>query len=165
MIRLSKLRNGVMIGLCAVLLAGCGGTDAVQPDQDVTLQPGYGIAAVLFHTADQLNSVGIDSLDHKGSDLSISLVDSGVHLYVFAVPAGTYCLVRFYTGFYRFVQNDPTHGVCFDVLAGKVAYSGTLAPGTYDGAVRTDQNYDWVIFEKMFKDQYPKLANYPIVRP
>lgn len=164
MIGWDSLRIGAMIGLSVVLLAGCGGTDTVKPDQDVSLPPGDGIAAVLFHTADQLTAVSIDSIDHKGADIGISFVDKGLNLYVFVVPAGTYCLTRFNTGFYRFTQNE-ARGVCFDVLPGKVAYSGTLTPGSYDGGVRTDQNYDWAIFEKMFKDQYPKLASYPIVTP
>ena len=165
MTRLNYWCIGLFLSMGTVLLAGCGGTDTVQPDQTVVLQPGDGIAAVVFDTVDQLTAVSIDSADHKDAGIGISFIDKGVHLYVFVVPAGSYCLTHFNTGFYRFTQNDQTHGVCFDVVPGKVAYSGNLAPGDYNGEVMTAQNYEWPAFEKMFKEQYPKLVSYPIVTP
>ncbi len=157
-------RIWISVGLVAALLAGCG-TNPVTPDQDVTLQPGYGIAAVVFDTLDVLNSVTIKSPDRNGTELAVGFVDKGVHLNVYAVPAGTYCLVKFHTAFYKITQDDPTHGVCFDVVAGKVAYSGNLAPRARGQTLWTYQNYDWPAFEKMFKEQYPKLASYPLVTP
>lgn len=164
-ITLDHLRNLVIFGACTVLLAGCGGTDSIKPDQEVVLKPGDGIAAVVFDTVDTLNTVSIDSPDHKDVEIGITVVDKGANLFVFEVPAGTYCLTRFYTGFYRYIQEDPTHGVCFDVIAGKVAYSGNFAPGVYNGRVMTYQNYNWPGFEKTFKAMYPKLASIPIVTP
>ena len=153
-----------MIGLGTLLLAGCG-TDPVQPDQDVSLQPGYGIAAVVFDNLDTLTAITIKSPDPKGGEVDISYADKGVHMFVYALPAGSYCLTHFNTSFYRFTQDDLTHGICFDVVAGKVAYSGNLAPRAVGHATRTYQNYYWSVFEKSFKDQYPKLTNYPIVTP
>jgi hypothetical protein len=150
--------------LAALLLAGCG-LDPVKPDQEIVLQPGEGIAAVVFDTLDVLNAVTIRSPDRNGMEFGVSYVDKGVHLYVFIVPAGSYCLVKFQTSFYTITQDDPTHGVCFDVVAGKVAYSGNLSPRAHGQSLQTDQNYDWPAFEKMFKEQYPKLAQYPIVTP
>lgn len=156
---------GVMaVALGVALLAGCGATDPVQPDQDLQLQPGYGIAAVVFDTLDALSVSTIKSPDTK-VEINVGYVDKGVHMFVYALPAGSYCLTRFNTDFYRFYQDDPTHGICFDVIAGKVAYSGNLAPRAYGKAVRTDQNYYWPEFEKSFKQDYPKLARYPIVTP
>jgi hypothetical protein len=157
------LSSWTTIGLVAVFLAACG-TDQVQPDQDVTLQPGYGIAAVVFDTLDPLNAVSVASRDNKGGQLDIGFVDKGVSLFVYAVPSGSYCLSQFHTGFYRFWTLDP-HDDCFDVVAGKVAYSGNFTPRAYGHSVRTAQNYDWPAFEKMFKEKYPKLAHYPIVTP
>lgn len=147
-----------------VTMVGCGSTDPVHPDQDVTLQPGYGIAAVVFDTLDVLTTVTIKSPDN-GTEVDVGSVGKGMNMYVYAVPAGSYCLTRFDTGFYRYHTNDQTHGVCFDVIAGKVAYSGNLAPRAYLEGVRTDQNYDWTGFEKVFKQDYPKLASLSIVTP
>jgi hypothetical protein len=160
-----KKSIGVVVLSGVVMLAGCGGMDSVKPDQDVTLQPGHGIAAVVMDTLDPLNAVSIKSPDNKDVELEISHVDVGVHMSVFVVPAGSYCLTKFFTGSYVFTQDDQTHGICFDVVPGKVAYSGNLAPRAYGQNTRTDQNYNWPAFEKMFKEQYPKLANYPIVTP
>lgn len=153
------------LGLSTLLLAGCGGTEPVHPDQDLALQPGYGIEAVVFDNLDSLNSIVIRSPDHPDQEVSIGFVDKGIHMLVFEVPAGSYCLVKFHTAFYTIIQDDPTHGVCWDVVPGKVAYSGNLAPRAYGKSLRTDQNYDWAMFKKNFKDQYPKLANYPLVTP
>lgn len=153
-----------VLALTAVLLTGCGGTDPVQPDQDVQLQPGYGIGVVVFDTLDALSVATIKSPDTK-VEVDVGYVDKGVHMFVYALPAGSYCLTRFNTGFWRFHQDDPTHGICFDVVVGKVAYSGNLAPRAYGKSVRTDQNYHWAEFEKSFKQGYPKLAQYPIVTP
>jgi hypothetical protein len=153
------------VGLGILLLAGCGGTEPVHPDQEVALQPGDGVAAVVFDTLDSLNSIVIKSPDHKDQELSVGFVDKGIHMLVFEVPAGTYCLSKFHTGFYVFTQKDQTHGICWDVVPGKVAYSGNLAPRAYGQDVFTGQNYDWAMFKKNFKEQYPKLANFPIVTP
>ncbi|HEY3644485.1 MAG TPA: hypothetical protein VGM16_04035 [Gammaproteobacteria bacterium] len=162
--RLNRLHIWMTLGLGSLLLTGCG-TDAIQPDQEITLQSGDGIAAVVFDNLDQLTAVNIDSADGKGKDISIGLVDKGVHMFVFEVPAGSYCLTHFNTAFYRFTQNDLTHGICFDVVPGKVAYSGNFAPRAYGQSTQTNQNYDWPWFQKVFKEQYPKLAQYPIVTP
>jgi hypothetical protein len=157
-------RIGTTFGLGALLLTGCA-TDQVQPDQGITLKPGEGIAAVVFDTLDVLSVVTLKSPDKDGVEIDVGNVGKGVTMFVYAVPAGTYCLTRFTTGFYRFYQDDPTHGICFDVVAGKVAYSGNLAPRAYGHDTRTDQNYYWPVFEKSFKQEYPKLAQYAIVTP
>ena len=146
-------------------LAGCG-LDPVQPDQEIALQPGQGIAAVVIDTLDPLNAFYIKSGDHDSAPvIKIPHVEVGVHLFIFVVPSGSYCVTRFSSGSYYFTADDPKHGACFDVIAGKVAYSGNLSPRGYNGRVITDQDYNWPAFEKMFKQQYPKLALYPIVTP
>lgn len=161
---LNHLRVGVTIAFGMIVLSGCGGVDPVQPDQNVALQPGYGIAAVGFDTLDPLNAIDLRSADPNGVQLGVSFVDKGSHLFVFAVPAGSYCLRSFHTGFYKFWTID-SHDDCFDVVAGKVAYSGNYTPRAYGKSVQTPQMYDWAAFEKTFKDQYPKLASLPIVTP
>lgn len=160
------LRLCMLTGMGLAMLAGCGATtdSLVQPDQEVTLQPNQGFAAVVMDTLDALSVTTIKSPDNKDVELDLGYVDKGVHMYVYAVPAGTYCLVRFNTGFYRFHQ-ESSRDVCFDVVPGKVAYSGNLAPRAVGHQAITYQNYDWAAFKKMFKEQYPKLANYPIVSP
>lgn len=157
-------RGWTAIALAVVLLGGCGGVDPVQPDQNVALPEGYGIAAVGFDTLDSLNAIDIGASDPKGVKLGVNYVDKGVHLFVFAVPSGTYCLRSFHTGFYKFWTLNPLDD-CFDVIAGKVAYSGNYTPRAYGRSVKTPQMYDWPTFEKSFKEQYPKLANLPIVTP
>ncbi|HSC48010.1 MAG TPA: hypothetical protein VLG68_07980 [Gammaproteobacteria bacterium] len=155
----------VVIGLSAAFLTGCG-LDPVQPDQDTNLQPDQGIAAVILDTLDPLNAIYIKSADNNSAPtIEINHVDIGVHLFAFVVPAGSYCITRYSFGNYYITQSDPKHGVCFDVIAGKVAYSGNLAPRVHGGGIYVDQNYDWPGFKKMFKEQYPKLAAYPIVTP
>lgn len=166
MTRLNYWCIGLFLSMGTVLLAGCGGTDTVQPDQAVVLQPGEGIAAVVIETGDPINDIFIRSPDNgKAPSIEITRAEVGMHLFVYAVPAGSYCLVQYHYENYTISQNDPTHGVCFDVIAGKIAYSGNLSPNGADGRLWVDQNYYWPVFQKMFKEQYPKLASYPIVTP
>lgn len=154
----------MMAGLL-VTLAGCG-LDPVQPDQGITLQPGQGIAAVVMDTLDPLNAIYIKSADNdRAPTIEIHHVEVGVHLFVFVVPPGSYCVTRYSYLNYYITQNDPKHGVCFYVIAGKIAYSGNLSPRSYNGKLYVDQNYNWEAFRKMLKDQYPKLAPYPVVTP
>ena len=159
-----SFRWGAMVLLSAVL-AACG-LDPVQPDQEVTLPPGDGIAAVVLDTLDPINAFYIKSPDNSAAPtIEVTHVNVGVTLFPFVVPAGRYCVTRYSFSTYDITQNHPKDGVCFDVVAGKVAYSGNLAPRGHGGGVYVDQNYDWRGFEKMWKDQYPKLAQYPIVTP
>src|SRR5574337_334255 len=108
--------------------------------------------------------VYIKSADNdRAPTIEIQHVEVGVHLFVFVVPPGSYCVTRYSYGNYYITQNDPKHGVCFYVIAGKIAYSGNLAPRGYNGKVYVDQNYESSAFQKMLKTQYPKLAIYPVV--
>jgi|SRR5579863_4458 len=153
------------LGVSAALLAGCG-IDPVQPNQDVAMAANYGIAAVVLDTLDPVNNFYIKSADDpKAPEIEVTRVQPGVTLFVYDVPAGSYCVVHYQIANFNIDQNDPTHGSCFDVVAGKVAYSGNLAPRGHNGKIYIYQNYDWLAFEKMLKEQYPKLASIPIVTP
>jgi hypothetical protein len=162
---MKRMNHWGVIGLLAAsLLTGCG-LDPVQPDQDITLQPGYGIAAVAIDTLDPLNGIYFKELDNKSApDIEISHVSAGVHLMIFAIPAGTYCATRYSFGDYYFTQTNP-RDTCFDVVAGKVAYSGNIGPRARNGRAYLYQNYEWAAFKKTFNEQYPKLAQYPIITP
>lgn len=163
-----NVSRSITFATMAVLLmslAGCG-LDPVQPDQAITLQSDQGIAAVVIDSLDPLNAIYIKSADNDSAPtIEIQHVDVGIHLFVFVVPPGSYCVTRYSYGNYYITQNDPKHGVCFYVIAGKIAYSGNLAPRGYNGKVYVDQNYEWSAFQKMLRDQYPKLAGYPVVTP
>lgn len=148
-----------------LMLHGCG-ADAVKPDQVVTLQPGQGIAAVVIDALDPLDNITIKSPDNTNApELVITGVKAGTTMLVYVVPAGRYCVDSFYFDSWRFIQSDLKHGVCFDVIAGEVAYSGNIGPRVYRKKVWTAQNYDWNAFRKQLSRQYPKLAGYPIVTP
>jgi len=150
------------------LLAGCGATDPVQPDQELTLPPGNGIAVVVVDSLDPLNGITLKSPDHKDApDLEVGHVDKGVTMRVYVLPAGSYCVFSFFFGIHQFKEKDPDHDVCFDVIAGIVAYSGNIGPrsnGSSKSATMM-QHYDWKVFESAFKVGYPKLSQYPIVTP
>lgn len=55
-----------MLASLLVSLAGCG-LDPVQPDQEITLQPGQGIAAVVIDSLDPLNAFYIKSADNDSA--------------------------------------------------------------------------------------------------
>jgi hypothetical protein len=153
--------------MAGLLLAGCGATDPVQPDQDVTLPKGVGIAAVVINSRDPLTGVTFRSRDYPdAAPLQVGGVDRGITLRVFLLPAGSYCAAAFGYRDVLLKERGSDHEVCFDVIPGKVAYSGDIGPrGDDQNRILMFQRYNWPAFEKMFKEQYPKLAPYPIVTP
>lgn len=172
-----KTRNLMAVAMLAVLLAGCG-LAPVDKGQSVSLGPNQGIAAVVLDALNPLVQVTLESSDPKGATLAIPNAPIGVTMYLFVVPAGRYCLSRYSVGMTNVRSDDPGHGDCFDVVAGKVAYSGHLAPRAFNSGgtwvknqlvgydIRTLQNFQWDDFQKMLKDQYPQIAaQYPIATP
>src|SRR5690242_4717087 len=95
----------------------------LQRDQAVELAPGQGLAAVMFDALDPLTHVIIEG--RHGPTLVIDAVPVGRSIYLFPVPAGTYCFTRFRTGEWEFTGKRGELA-CFAVEAGKLSYSGTL---------------------------------------
>lgn len=148
-----------------LMLNGCG-VDAVKPGQAVALKPDQGIAAVVIDTLDPLDNITFGSPDDSNApDIVIAGVQPGKTMFVYVVPAATYCVMSFNFGRYRFIAKDLKHGTCFDVIAGKVAYSGNIGPRVYNRQVLTGQTYNWVAFRKQLKQEYPNLSGYPVVTP
>lgn len=156
---------GALIGI-TVGLSACG-LAPVEPGEPVALGPNDGIAAVVIDSLDLLSQISFEPVGHDAKTLAITDAPKGVTLYMFVVPAGTYCVAGFHFGSWSFHSVDPKHGTCFDVLAGKIAYSGNVAPRAVNGgSVRTYQNYDWPAFEAKLKKEYPDIAaKYPLVTP
>lgn len=154
-----------LVGMSGLLFA-CG-LSPVDQGQSVNLGPNEGVAAIAIDSLDVLSQISFDPVDNGGKPLSIMNAPKGVTLYVFVVPAGTYCEAMFHFGKWAFHARDPKHGTCFDVLPGKIAYSGNIAPRAVSARdIRTYQNYDWQGFEAMLKQQYPDIAaKYPLVTP
>jgi hypothetical protein len=120
-----------------------------------------------MYSLDPLKQISINSTDKGGQTLKIPYVPAGTTLNVFATPAGTYCVAEYYFQFIRITLNDQKHGVCFDVIPGKIAYSGNITPSADSpNDIETYQTYDWKGFEAKLKSEYPTLAaQYPIVKP
>lgn len=174
MSRIGSLCTGLV---SAITLVGCG-LAPVQKGQTVTLGPNEGIAAVVTDALNVLGQVEIDGTDPKGATMKIPTAPVGVNMYLFVVPAGHYCLASYSVGMSEIAMDDTLHGDCFDVIAGKIAYSGNLAPrafsesgtwgrGTLEGyTVKTLQNFEWDSFQKNLKAEYPAIAaKYPVVTP
>lgn len=139
----------------AVLLASCG-TAPLQQDQPVYLAPGQGLAAVTFDTLDPLSQMVIEPATSGGSKLSLPSVPAGRHIYLFPVNAGRYCFTRFQYGSWNFFSKD--QGNCFEVKAGELGYSGTLAPRVEDKQVYVHQVMDVDGFRSLMTAQYPIVA-------
>lgn len=160
--KISRLAYAVVL---AGLLAGCG-LAPVERGQHVTLGPNEGIAAVVMDTLDPLNQIQLWSPTNDGKGMTIPSAPVGVSMYLFVVPAGNYCVASFWFGQRELYLKDRKQGVCFQVVAGKIAYSGNLAPRAYGpDDLRTDQNFEWGAFETKLKAEYPEVAaQYPIAR-
>jgi hypothetical protein len=138
-----------------VLLCAC----AVSPlpqDQVVTLSSGQGLAAVMIDTLDPLNQVTFQQ-PGGGGKLVVAVAPAGINIYLFPARAGRYCM----TGF-QFANFDFSARVgareCFQVSAGQLSYSGTLAPRVEEGRPVTHQVMDQQGFRVLLGERYPTVA-------
>ena len=129
----------------------------IQQDQPVRLSQGQGLAAVMLDTLDPLSQVNIDPSAPGGANFSISAVPIGKNIYLFAVPAGHYCFTSYRYGRWEMYGKGGELG-CFDVPAGGLGYSGTLAPRVENGKVVTHQVMDPAGFRALLTALYPAIA-------
>lgn len=155
----------ILPALLLALLCACG-TEPIQQDQSIVLAAGQGLAAVVFDAADPLTQVTLESADTK---LEIPSLPAGVNLFLFQVPAGRYCFTTFVFGRWHFFAKDKQQQMgCFEVQAGQLGYSGTLAPRVINGELVTHQDMDMPAFRVMMNERYPIIAKQflpPEVKP
>ena len=159
---------------CTGLLASCAVLSSqppIAPGQNLKLQSGEGIAALLMDTQDPVTQVLLEPINSNGPMLDLPSMPAGRTLALFAVPAGVYCLKQFSYGRYRFFSKTPEIG-CFQVSAGRISYSGNIRPSagrdpeTGRDAALVDQIYQPDDFMDLLKKQYPQLmSSYPTAGP
>ncbi|HEX4300073.1 MAG TPA: hypothetical protein VH327_04315 [Gammaproteobacteria bacterium] len=143
----------VLAAVSLAALSACG-TEPIQQDQPIVLAAGQGLAAVVFDTKDPLTDVVIESSDTK---LGITNVPVGTNLYMFQVPAGSYCFTKFYVSSWIFHARDK-QGQCFEVKAGELGYGGVLAPRAENGEVMTHRDMDLDVLREQMRAHYPIVA-------
>ncbi|HEY3644910.1 MAG TPA: hypothetical protein VGM16_06175, partial [Gammaproteobacteria bacterium] len=84
-------------------------------------------------------------------------VPPGIGLYLFPTRAGRYCMTGFHYANFDFSAESGVRQ-CFEVRAGKLSYSGTLAPRVEDGKPVTRQVQDPQGFRVLLEERYPILA-------
>ena len=147
--------KAIALMLPSALLAACAVTPLPQ-DQAVHFKPGQGLAALMVDTLDPLTEVEVVS--HSGGPkLIVAAVPVGINIYLFPVPAGTYCMTRFRYGSLTLSGTTGALG-CFQVRAGQLGYSGTMAPRVEDGKPVTHQVQDPQGFRILLAQQYPNVA-------
>jgi len=147
--------KAIALLLSSALLVAC----AVAPlpqDQPVHLKPGQGLAALMVDTLDPLTEVEVESRS-GGPKLMVAAVPVGINIYLFPVPAGTYCMTRFRYGSLTLSGTTGALG-CFPVHAGQLSYSGTMAPRVEDGKAVTHQVQDPQGFRTVLSQHYPQIA-------
>jgi len=137
----------------AALLCGCA-TAPLPQDQRVTLRPDQGLAAVMIDSLDPITQV---TFQGGGSKLVVASVLPGIRLYLFPTRAGRYCLTHFHYANFDFAAEGSLQQ-CFQVTAGKLSYSGTLAPRVEDDKPVTRQVQDPQGFRVLLEQQYPTVA-------
>lgn len=143
------------IGFAA--LAGCASVKPIQQDQPLMLAAGDGIAAVQFDALDNLTQVQIVSAHSSGKTLEIPSVPVGKSTFLFEVPAGRYCLQRFYVGSILIYHAGQYVG-CFVVPAGEVGFSGIYSPRGEHGQIITGQDLDVANARAQLRRDYPHIA-------
>ncbi|MGA9856196.1 MAG: hypothetical protein WBR29_13090 [Gammaproteobacteria bacterium] len=141
----------------AATLTGCASVNPIQQDQPLMLAAGDGIAAVQFDTLDHITQVQIVSVLSSGETMNIPSVPIGQSTYLFEVPAGRYCLQRFYVGDVL-IYHQGQYVSCFVVPAGDVGFSGIYSPRGDNGRIVTDQNMDIANARAELERDYPHIA-------
>lgn len=142
-------------GALPLVLAACASAPLPQ-DQSVSLHPGQGLAAVMIDTLDPITQVTLQQQD-GGGKLIVASVAPGIGLYLFPTRAGRYCLTRFHYASFDFAAEKGALQ-CFQVTAGRLSYSGTLAPRVEDGKPVTRQVQDPQGFRVLLEQRYPTVA-------
>ena len=145
----------VVVGALVALLSACA-TAPLPQDQAVTLWPDQGLAAVMIDTLDPITLVTFQQQD-GGNKLIVASVPPGIGLYLFPIRAGRYCMTRFHYANFDFAA-EKSALQCFQVTAGKLSYSGTLAPRVEGGKPVTHQVQDPQGFRVLLEHQYPQVA-------
>jgi len=147
-----SMRMPLAAGMAA-LLSACAMAPLPQ-DQSVTLYPDQGLAAVMIDTLDPLSQV---TFQGGGAKLVVAAVPPGIGLYLFPTRAGRYCLTHFHFASFDFAAQSGMQQ-CFQVTAGALSYSGTLAPRVEDGKPVTRRVQDPQGFRVLLEQQYPSVA-------
>ena len=148
-------RRWLCMACLAALLGACAGAPLPQ-DQSVTLYPDQGLAAVMIDTLDPITQVTFQQ-QGGGSKLIVAAVPPGIGLYLFPTRAGRYCLIRFHYANFDFAAEKRALQ-CFQVTAGRLSYSGTLAPRVEEGKPVTRQVQDPQGFRVLLEQRYPRVA-------
>jgi hypothetical protein len=144
-------------GFGLLLLAGCSSVAPIQQDQPIYLQPGQGLMAVVLDTLDPITQVIIDPGAPGGAKIDIPTVPAGINVYLYPVPAGDYCFTAFQYGNWHF-KGEQGQLACFQVKAGELGYSGSLAPRVDNGQVKSHQDMDLEGFRTLMNQRYPIIA-------
>jgi hypothetical protein len=111
---------------------------------------------VMIDTLDPLSQVTFEQAG-GGHKLVVASVPAGIDIYLFPARAGRYCMTRFHFASLEFVARDQTPS-CFQVTAGQLSYSGTLAPRVEEGQPVTHQVMDQQGFRVLLGEHYPMVA-------
>ncbi len=148
----------VLGAIGCTLLAACSVVSPIQQDQPLMLAAGDGVAAVQFDAVDNLTQVQIVAASSGGKTMNIPSVPVGKSTFVFEVPAGRYCLERFYVQGIFIYQKDQNSS-CFIVPAGQIGFSGIFSPRGEHGQIVTYQNLDVAADSALLKMSYPRIAD------
>ena len=140
---------------CLVLLLCACTTAPLAQDQAVTLARDQGLAAVMIDTLDPLTEVTFQQ-QGGGRKLVVAAVPAGIDIYLFPTRAGRYCMTHFHFASFDFTTQGAPE--CFQVSAGQLSYSGTLAPRVENGKPVTRQVQDLPGFRILLQQQYPQVA-------
>ena len=151
-----RMRARFAVPALLAALTACG-TAPIQQDQPVHLQAGQGLMAVVMDTLDPITQVIIGPKEKSGTEIDIPSVPAGLNVYLYPVPAGDYCFVAFQYASWHFAS-DPGHPLCFQVKAGELGYSGSLAPRVEGGKVISHQDTDLEGFRTLMAERYPLIA-------
>jgi hypothetical protein len=156
------MRN-IVVAVLLITLYSCASTPQPQP-RDIVLQPGQGIAAILFSSQGRVTQISFAAMDPGGKGFEVADSPGDRALYLVPVPAGRYCLQRFFFG-NRHYQSE--HGLaCFTVLVGHISYSGDIVPSFEPGQGNIDRQFFPAAFLEMLHQQYPEAAStYPLAAP
>lgn len=141
--------------------SGCSATVAKSTSIDA-LKPGQGILGIVVLSDDRIRR--FDFRGPGGKVFSRKDLGGGVHLLLFVLYSGRYCITRVFFAHEHLNFNQQDNGLCFPIVVGKIGYMGhyLLQPDSGTGdIIRLDRPGR---FKKAIEKKYPGLSvKYPVI--
>lgn len=132
--RLVATLVGALFAGDGLAAADAGAVLPLTVEDAAALAPDEGHLALVLDSLDHIQNLRFAPRGRVAAAFSLSEVPPGIHLFVFRLPAGEYCMDDFRAERRRYKRRSTDEGsFCFAVFAGDLTYPGHIVPRAGEG--------------------------------